>query len=114
MKLVLQVLDSTGAPNWIQLLPEKGLQLWRRNFVGMRLSGTGRTLGGGLIFPPPALRPPSNTPYRQSLAVSLSAEKKGDGQRQSSSVTKVMEKGFGLKVGTSAKLRTKYLVCHPM
>lgn len=38
MKLVLQVLDSTGAANWIQLLPEKGLQLWRRNFVGNELS----------------------------------------------------------------------------
>lgn len=84
MKLVVRVLEKTA--NWIQLLPEKGLQLWRRDFVGMRLSGTGRTLGGGGIFPPPASRRLSNTLYRQSLAVSLSAEKKCDGQRHSSSV----------------------------
>lgn len=45
--------------------------------MGMRLSGTGRTWEEGTHFPPPALRlPPSNTPYEQSLAVSLSAEKK--------------------------------------
>ena len=83
--------------------------------MGMRLSGTGRTLEGGVIFPLPALWPPSNTLYRQSLAVSLSAEKKCDGQRHSSSATKVMEKVvWAESAGTSAKLWTKSLVYYPM
>lgn len=112
MKLVLQVLEKlqTGFNCYQKRACSSGGET-----VGMRLSGTGRTLGGGVIFPPPALWPFSNTPYRQSLEASLSAEKKCEGQRHRSGATKVMEKVvWAESAGTSAKRWTKSLVYYPM